>query len=177
MAISLQDQLLKAGLASKKQANKVKAEKRKSKKKPASAEVPVLSQEELQAARDAKKSRDQQLNLDREAERAKRAAEAEATQIIQQFEIKRTKDAAIRYNYTYGSKIKSIYVTQEQQTMLSKGTLALAVPEEDQTYIIPPDAAEKIAVRKPEWVIQAVKEQIDDDDPYAAYQIPDDLMW
>ncbi|MFY0657458.1 DUF2058 domain-containing protein [Neptunomonas sp.] len=177
MAISLQDQLLKAGLASKKQANKVKAEKRKSKKQTSTPETPALTQAELQAAREAKKVRDQQLNLDREAERAKRAAEAEATQIIQQFEIKRNPDAEIRYNYTYGSKIKSIYVTQEQQTMLSKGTLALAVPEEDNVFIIPPDAAEKIAARKPEWIIQAKKEEVDEDDPYAAYQIPDDLMW
>ncbi|MDO6470029.1 DUF2058 family protein, partial [Neptunomonas phycophila] len=84
--------------------------KRKSKKQTSTPETPALTQSELQAAREAKKLRDQQLNLDLEAERAKRAAEAEATQIIQQYEIKRNPDAEIRYNYTYGSKIKSIYV-------------------------------------------------------------------
>ena len=44
--------------------------------------------------------------------------------------------------------------------------------------LVPPAVAEKIRARNPSLVIDLPEEQSPDaDDPYAAYQVPDDLMW
>ena len=47
--------------------------------------------------------------------------------------------------------------------------------------VIPREAALKIQERAPERIVQLnilTESQVpDEDDPYAAYQIPDDLMW
>jgi len=44
--------------------------------------------------------------------------------------------------------------------------------------LVPPDIAEKIRERNPSLVIDLPEEQQPDaDDPYAQYQVPDDLMW
>jgi uncharacterized protein YaiL (DUF2058 family) len=47
------------------------------------------------------------------------------------------------------------------------------------TELVPRVIADKIAERDPGLVVRVnkTKTEIDDDDPYAAYQIPDDLMW
>src|SRR5690606_9493224 len=71
------------------------------------------------------------------------------------------------------------HVTQEQFDRLSRGRLAI-VRLSGQFQIIPLEAAEKVAERAPHWpvMIAKVEEQpADEDDPYAAYKIPDDLMW
>ena len=46
--------------------------------------------------------------------------------------------------------------------------------------VIPVAIAEKIQQRNADHFIALAEKnapQLDDDDPYAAYQIPDDLMW
>ena len=45
--------------------------------------------------------------------------------------------------------------------------------------LLPAEAAEKVAARDAAIVIrpQQSEEKPDEDDPYADYQIPDDLMW
>ena len=47
------------------------------------------------------------------------------------------------------------------------------------TELIPKVIADKIAERDPALVVQIKKAstEIDADDPYAAFQVPDDLMW
>ena len=45
--------------------------------------------------------------------------------------------------------------------------------------LVPRVIADKIAERDPSLVVRVNKPtaQVDEDDPYAAFQIPDDLMW
>lgn len=46
--------------------------------------------------------------------------------------------------------------------------------------LIPRDAALKIKERDPQRIIllnEPKSQDVDPDDPYAAYQVPDDLMW
>ena len=46
--------------------------------------------------------------------------------------------------------------------------------------LVPTGVADKIALRNPSCVIlcnESQKELSDDEDPYADYQVPDDLMW
>ncbi|WP_372743378.1 DUF2058 family protein, partial [Neptunomonas sp.] len=38
--------------------------------------------------------------------------------------------------------------------------------------------ADRVETRQPSWIIRIKPtEQVAEDDPYAAYAIPDDLMW
>ena len=88
-------------------------------------------------------------------------------------------NGAIAYQFTDGTKIKKIYVTQPLQDDLSRGRLAVAKLGESYE-LIPAVAAEKIMQRDASVIVllnSADKLAVDEDDPYAQYQIPDDLMW
>ena len=65
------------------------------------------------------------------------------------------------------------------QHQLSRGMLAIA--KLDQSYfIIPAVVADKIRERNATFVVyqaEPSKQAVVEDDPYADYQIPDDLMW
>jgi len=69
-------------------------------------------------------------------------------------------------------------VNSKQQDALSRGQLAIAKLE-DSYYLIPAPVAAKIAQRDTNTVIShAENTQLStEEDPYADYQIPDDLMW
>lgn len=175
MAISLQDQLLKAGVASKQQANKAKAQKRKSKKQ---AQPTQSESERLAQQRADKQQHDRLLNQQKAAEQAQRADQAAARQIILQYQLALDQDAPIRYSFVDGKQIKYLYVTGAQQNQLARSQLVIC--KLDQRYtILPASAAEKVAQRQPEWVLhnQASSSKTEDDDYYAQFTIPDDLMW
>ncbi|WP_250656294.1 DUF2058 domain-containing protein [Alkalimarinus coralli] len=185
MSGSLQDQLLNMGLANKKQAQEAKAHKRKKAKKTKNAkkagELPedVLAKEQkAAAAREEQIKRDKELNLKRQAEKEKRAAEAEIKQLIESNTVEiPEKDSDIAYNFVHGTQIKKIYVNKELQTRLVKGLLSIAIYG-DSYRLVPVDIAERIHKRDPDMAICIEqKNDIDPDDPYADYQVPDDLMW
>jgi uncharacterized protein YaiL (DUF2058 family) len=173
MAKSLQEQLLKAGVASKQQANKAKADKRKAQKQKKKAEEAPTNSESLEA----KRERDRALNQKLNEEKAQKALLSEALDLLTKNNQPLNPDAEIRYNYVFNKKVKSIFVNQEQQNKLAKGQWAIVTPKEDQLFVVERPIAEKVAARCPEWVHMVEKEVIDEDDPYAAYQVPDDLMW
>jgi uncharacterized protein YaiL (DUF2058 family) len=65
------------------------------------------------------------------------------------------------------------------RNQLSNGFLAI-VHHAGGYEVIPREAALKIQERDPQRIVQlnVKKEEVAaEDDPYAAYQIPDDLMW
>jgi len=185
MAGSLQDQLLKAGLANKQQANKAKADKRKKAKKAKTVKKgqEYKDQEQLERekaiaqAKQDKLERDRNLNREREDDLARRSIDASVKQMIQQNLIEISPDGDVEYNFVDGTKIKKLYVEKSMQDQLAKGNLAIA--QMDESYkVIPAGVAEKIIERRPEVIISLQqKEEIDPDDPYADFQIPDDLMW
>jgi len=84
----------------------------------------------------------------------------------------------IAYSFTDGSRIKRIHVGEKIQQQLSNGRLAIARLD-DQYEPIASRVAEKIATRDPGCVI--INDEpvpvSDDDDPYADFKVPDDLMW
>jgi len=58
----------------------------------------------------------------------------------------------------------------------------LAIAKLSNDYkLVPKAIAEKINLRSTDFIIilndKVESEEIDEDDPYADYQIPDDLMW
>lgn len=64
----------------------------------------------------------------------------------------------------------------EHQNQLARAQLAI-VRTEKHYALIPTDIADRIEQRIPNSVIRIKKEEIAEDDPYADYQVPDDLMW
>ncbi|OUR72997.1 nucleoprotein/polynucleotide-associated enzyme [Methylophaga sp. 42_8_T64] len=184
MAGSLQDQLLNIGVIDKKKAKKSQHQKRKDGNKvrqAAKSGQKVESQNQAnqqiaQAQRD-KQQRDRELNKQRDAEQAKKALLAEVKQIVQQHAVTIPKEAELAYNFTHDKKVKKIYVTNELQSQLALGQLALVITS-DATTLVPSKVAAKIEARLPEMVVRSTQDaESVENDPYADYQIPDDLMW
>ena len=185
MAGSLRDQLLKAGAIDKKKAKQSQHQKRKGDNKKRQAvksgqkvDAQDSSQQKIEQEQREKQQRDLELNKQRDADRAKKALSAEVRQIVLQHKIEIPKDAEVSYNFEQNKKIKKIYVTTIQQDQLTRGQLAIAIIEQAY-HLIPDKMAEKIESRLPEMVIRIQSEDMSDkdDDPYANYEIPDDLMW
>jgi len=180
---SLQDQLLKAGLVDKNRANKAKKEKQK-KAKAARGSGAVIPNEVSAAAQreQAKKiERDRQLNLQKQKESSLKAV---AAQIIQLVEMNRldTSDGDIGYSFVYDNRVKKINLNEELKNQLIAGRLAIVTIVKNQLRkfeIVPAPVAEKIAQRDESCIVQ-LNEKIGaegEDDAYADYKIPDDLMW
>ncbi len=180
MAGSLQDQLLKAGLADKKKAKQIKKDKTKQTKQQRKSKETVVDEnkQQVKQARLEKQERDRQLNEERKAEADKKAIAAQVKQLIEVNRLSR-EGAEIDYNFTDNKKIKKMLVDSTMLEQLSRGRLAI-VSLSDKYEVVPAGVAEKIKQRLPERVIVAnevATNDVDEDDPYADYQIPDDLMW
>ncbi|WP_185232038.1 DUF2058 domain-containing protein [Teredinibacter franksiae] len=175
---NLQDQLLKAGLVDSKKAKQVKKQKAKQKKVERKSSQPVIDEtkEASKRAMAEKAERDRQLNAQRNAEAEKKAILAQIRQLVTINAISR--DGDIAYNFKDGTTIKKILVSAKQQGELSRGQLAVAKLGENYS-LIPAAVAAKIEQRSTETIIALADKahNVEDDDPYADYQIPDDLMW
>lgn len=179
---SLQDQLMKAGVVDAKKAKKIGKEKRKNAKQ-AKHSGTETEQDAVKAAAAAALKQKAEKDKAEAAERNKIAQQKEIAAQIQQLiktnqiDIKR---ADISYQFVDDKKVKRIYVTNLLQKQLVNGLIAI-VAFNDGYVLIPAKVAAKIAERD----AAAIKllndpsqtEEIEEDDPYADYQIPDDLMW
>ena len=74
--------------------------------------------------------------------------------------------------------VKKLYVSSKLHDELSRGLVAIARLAE-QYILIPAQVAEKVMQRDAASIVllNTKQQQPDEDDPYADYQIPDDLMW
>ena len=178
MGNSLQDQLLAMGLTNKKKAKE--AEKAKNKKKKAERKgEEVIDQAKVDAekARQEKLERDKALNAEKKAQEEAKAIAAQVKQLIKMNSIQ--VEGELAYNFTAGSKIKKIYVNEDIQDRLSRGKLAIASLD-NSFVVIPLGVVDKIRQRDEEtfiYLAENTNQEMDEDDPYADYQIPDDLMW
>lgn len=170
-----------AGLVDNKKAKAIKQAQRKEKKQQQKA--PKGQQEidenklRLEQERLAKVERDRELNRQREARVQERAIAAQIRQLIESNRIEAERDD-VGYQFADGKKIQKIYISNQLVEQLSRGQLSIARLD-DRYYLIPNGVAEKIAQRDADVVIpiKIEQDQIADDDPYADYKIPDDLMW
>ena len=176
---SLKDQLLNAGLVDKKKAKQLKQELRKEAKVRQKGQVPLDDNKE-QVKRNLleKVERDRQLNKQQQDVVERKAIQAQISQLITMNRIKR-ESGDIAYQFTDGTRIKKIYVTEQLQKDLVNGRLAIAKLG-NEFELLPSSAAEKIRQRDPQVIVLLNTYEVtgvDEDDPYAEYQIPDDLMW
>lgn len=177
MSNALKEQLLKAGLADAKKLKAVKKEKHKQKVQ-AGKNQPVVNEASMLAEqkRQQQVERDKQLNQQKQAALQQKAIAAQVKQLIANNIIKANGEVA--YNFTDGKLVKRLYVSSRQHDELSRGLLAIA-KQDEQFYLVPAAVAEKITQRQADSIIvlNAKQQQEDEDDPYADFKIPDDLMW
>ena len=126
-----------------------------------------------------KAKKDKKLNEQRQAEAAKKQLAAQIKQLVDGSKLDRS-EGETSYSFTFKKKIKSIYVTPEQQKQLSRDQVVIISLGDERFELVPKMVAEKIAERDAKSVIKndtvSSTEQAKDD-PYADYQIPDDLVW
>jgi uncharacterized protein YaiL (DUF2058 family) len=179
VASSLQEQLLKAGLVSEQKAKQTRSGKKKAGTQ--TGRRPGVADEETrlaaEAARAEKARRDRELNLERQQEAQRRAQEHETRQLIHTHRVVR-EGGDLAYNFADGSALKRLYVNRDQHARLVDGRLAIV--RQDTFYeIVPAEIAERLRARDAAAVLvwNQRGQEADGDDPYAAYQVPDDLMW
>ncbi len=180
MSQSLQDQLRQAGLASDKQGKKSKWGKVSRPSKKASQQKPSEQTEAQKAAEQARAeqaARAEALNREKQAAAKRRAALAEIRQIIESNTIDLPEEGD-PYHFTDQGKVRSIVVSARLRDQLTTGRNRI-VRFNDQYRVVPQDAADKIAQRDPDCVIAIPQssESESDDDYYAQFKVPDDLIW
>lgn len=177
--VSLQEQLMKAGLADKKKAKQAHQDKSKQKKVARQTGTQSIDEARLAALETQHRNieRTRELNAQRVAAANQKAIAAQIAQMVQQS--RQSKGAGdIAYNFTHGKTIERMYVSAEVQAHLIAGRLVI-IRLGSATELVPRVVADKIAERDPSLVVRVNKTstEIDEDDPYAAFKIPDDLMW
>lgn len=176
--LTLQEQMLKAGLVTSKKMAKVQRTAKKSR---------VQAREAREAVEENKKvqlERDKQLNEQQKQAALSKEYKAQVKQLIEMNKIDISK-GDIGFNFTDNNLVKKLFVDKLTQTQLISGRLAIARlvadnSDESGYVIIPSSVADKIAQRDANSIVlnnALSQEELDEDDPYAEFKVPDDLMW
>jgi len=192
MAGSLQDQFLAAGLIKKQKANNIKTAKKKAVKQ-SRANKTVLIDEAAELAKKAQEEqrlKSQALNKEKKMAAEEKAIHAQIRQIIELNSIIKgpkdmSEDDLSAYNFTCDKKIKTMYVSPKNHDLVTQGKLAIArlLNGSDEVFhLIPAEAASKIRERDESVIVllndgTTQSDNVDADDPYAGFEVPDDLMW
>ncbi|RYM74548.1 DUF2058 domain-containing protein [Serratia liquefaciens] len=176
--LTLQEQMLKAGLVSSKKLEKVQRTTKKSR---------VQAREARKAVEINKKAqieRDKQLSEQQKQAALSKEYKAQVKQLIEMNRIV-ISNGDISYNFTDNNLIKNVRVDKLTQSQLINGRLAIARLVSDNNpegeyAIIPAVVANKIAQRDASYIVLSAElsqEAKDEEDPYADFVVPDDLMW
>ncbi|WP_416260730.1 DUF2058 domain-containing protein [Gibbsiella quercinecans] len=176
--LTLQEQLLKAGLVSSKKVAKVQRTAKKSRVQAREARAAVEENKKAQL------ERDKQLSEQQKQAALSKEYKAQVKQLIEMNKIDISK-GDIGFNFTDNNLIKKIVVDKTTQAQLISGRLAIARLVVDNSgkseyAIIPASVADKIAQRDANSIVlnsALSQEEQDEDDPYADFKVPDDLMW
>jgi len=181
MGNPFQDQFLKAGVVTKQQVKKAQSASNKKKKENRSKKGrPVVDENKLklQQAAKEKAEHDKALNQRKEEQAKQKALSSEIDQLITENLIKRSEECDIVYNFEHRKKVNRIYINADIKQRIIEGKLGIARIE-GRYELIPKLIAEKIQQRNEKRVIlfEAEETVIDENDPYAEFQVPDDLVW
>ncbi|POP42440.1 DUF2058 domain-containing protein [Superficieibacter electus] len=176
--LTLQEQMLKAGLVTSKKMAKVQRTAKKSRVQAREAREAVEENKKAQLARD------KQLSDEQKQAALSKEYKAQIKQLIEMNKIVIAR-GDIGYNFTDHNVIKKIIVDKMTQAHLINGRLAIARlmadnSTESEYAIIPASVANKIAQRDASYIVfssELSQQAKDEDDPYADFVVPDDLMW
>jgi len=187
----LREQLLKSGLVSKDQAKKVdkqakvkahqviKDQQHRKKHpggKPAAVDTDSVAYS-VAKAREEEVARAKELNRLLELDRKQREWYAQARQLVECYHVNETGANDI-YNFVDGRVVKPMYVTTHQRKLLANGQLGI-VALEGQYYLVPNTIVEKLQEHVPDLIVyfNQSEEETSEADYYAAYPVPDELIW
>lgn len=185
MSSSLKDQLLTAGLLTKEQA---RSGGRKKKKRPAKGRKRELSPEEQErravaaAHEERRKERNRELNQQREQARKAQEQADRIRQILTSRGLPKAgeNDDTSRFHFQIDQRINSLQVTTDQRAKLVDGKLGI-VQFDGRSHLLPTEHAQRIQAMSPKrvWIGGGddAAEKPDENDPYAGYEVPDDLIW
>jgi uncharacterized protein len=190
MAESLFDQLKKSGLVNDQKAKQAQKAKGKAqfqqtkqhkaqKSAQKNAEAPSEIDDPVVKAAREKAERARQLNLERQQQQAKKAAQAEVRQIIETHRLGQY-EGPITYRFADDNKVKALEVNQETHQRLVSARVRIARFEGGYA-LIPAAAAAKVEQRDTDVLIPLPENEAsvskEDQDYYAQFEVPDDLMW
>lgn len=184
MGNALRDQLLKSGLVNDKQLKKAVKDKHKEERQKHGQKQTGPDDAELHARRVAaekveKAERDRLLNQQRKEEADQKALVAQLRQLIEAHR-QALGEGDIAYSFADNGKVKRLYVSAEVRDRIAAGRLVIV--RSDVRYdLVLPEIAQRIIERDAGAVVlwnkvDAGSEAVADD-PYADYQVPDDLVW
>lgn len=197
MSSSFADQLLKAGLVSEEDVTKAEQQKqqKKHKKRPASHKKPgkrppkkakpvPKGDGSVANAAASKILNTSQVEADKSKEKKAQQEFAEQRRIMNIKINELIKDQPVeepqgehKFSYVYEGKVRGIYVSESQQKRLAAAELAVTVIKA-KTKLIPISLVEPLQAIDPKRFIHVVKEEEkSEDDPYAGFEVPDDITW
>ncbi len=181
MSLSLREQLLKAGLVTEQQAQRVERDQKREKYvAPRGRKAQATPSPQELAARKAaaeKAARDAELNRRKQEKIERRAKFAEIRQLVEQHQVPRV-ETDDHYNFQDGTRIRRVAVTPPLRERLIRGDLAI-VRNDGRYAFVPAAVGEQIKARVERALIHLNRPGAapDPDDPYQHHVIPDDLIW
>lgn len=153
MGLSLQDQLLKAGLVDKKQAKKADHERRvKNKKKRKGQDISADSEKQrLQQQQAERAEQDRKLNAERAQQAQRKADQAAAQQLIANNKLP-VEEGGVVYHFVAEGKIKKISVQQDIVDKLAEGRMGLAM-HNNELVLVPAETVLKVLKRDEEAIL------------------------
>lgn len=178
MSLSLREQLLAAGLGTKKQAKQAEAQERQQRFKDKGAVQAAERERAAQQAQAAKAARDQELNRQRQIAAEKKEKAAQVKQLIEQNRLSKVQTDEY-FNFIHRQKVRRIAVDADLRTRIANGQVVLVRCEGKYDMVLP-DIAAKIRERDERAIVElppADAPQADANDPYKDFVVPDDIKW
>ena len=177
MSLSLREQLIAAGLVSKKQAKEANRPVRPpqvSRNKPPPVPAAALAAQRAQAEKFA---RDQALNLKQQEKAERKARRAQTRQLIERARVPRV-ESDDYFNFVDNGKIRRVAVNASLREQLQSGTLVIA-RFSDQYDLVSAAAAGQIRAHDAAAIIsvEPAAASAAADDAYKDFVVPDDLKW
>lgn len=182
MSMSLREQLLAAGLVSKKQAQQADHQQKQQHHKQVKGKTPPPNDEQRRAAQQAqaaKAARDQELNRQRQEQAERKAKAAQIKQLIEENRLPKLETDEY-FNFVDRGKVRRMSVDTQRREQLVRGEMVI-VRFEGRYDVVPPAIADRIRERDARAVVSLNSPQPQTeaaaDDPYKDFVVPDDLKW
>lgn len=176
MSLSLREQLLAAGLGTKKQAQQAERRERQQRQKDKAAAA-AERERAAQEARAKKAARDAELNRQRQIAAEHRERAAQVKQLVERHRLAKLETDEY-FNFVHRGKVRRICVDDALRARIMNGEIVL-VRCEGRYEMVPAEIGAKIRERNERAVVELPKEdpQPDENDPYKDFVVPDDLKW
>lgn len=181
MKNALQEQLLKAGLATEKQINKANADRKRSKKqtpKKAKAERNKEQKSDLANAYEARRKQEQKEHAEAQRLAAQRKANrAQVRQLVKENTLNKEQGEEA-FQFVVGSNVKKVYVDKKLKDKLVVGELGITF-QDGARCVVPAAVIAKIIELDPDKTvfINRSDDKVEGGDDYAGFEVPDDLDW